>query len=247
MSSHETSMIYRAVLLFVILGVISGCSRAQQAASGVPTLPASPAAMANPSVTTLAPTTGGAGRAGLPTSTAPAGGPTSPQERLHPSVGTLKAGNSCTLVDSRDLAHLFPPHNEIIEDTPQTGPVSHPPFSQVPAAGTEQACLSYTFHQPGNKAGWMLQVTYLVDRPDPSDAPAWSQAWTAAKANSGRSISGLGDGAFSVGAKLFVKKGNTYLTFEAADTRLVAKTASDTLQLIADEKELAADALQRLQ
>lgn len=92
----------------------------------------------------------------------------------------------------------------------------------------------------------MLQVTYRLDTPDPSAIQAWSQAWDAAKAKSGQPVSSLGDDAFASGANLFIKKGNTYLAFESTDTHVDEKTAAGIQQLLDDEKQLAAAALERL-
>ncbi len=157
----------------------------------------------------------------------------------------MQAANSCNLIDSYDLAHLFPPHNEVVRNVPKTVSAIHPPFSIARATGTETSCLFYDFHQPGVKTGWMLQVTYLIDIPDPSEVPAWSQAWAAAKAN-GQLVSGLGDDAFANGSNLFIKKGNDYITFESIDTHVDSKTTAGMQQLLADEKQLAAAGLRRL-
>ena len=163
-----------------------------------------------------------------------------------PTLGnTLKMANSCDLINSYDLASLFPAHNEIIRDAPKTGPVSHPPFSQVAAAGTQETCVFYDFHQPGKVSGWMLQVTYLVDTPDPSAQQAWAQAWSA-NAKSGQPVSDLGVEAFASGANLFIKKGNTYLTFESVDTHLNLKTAAGMQQVLAYNEQLAKDGLPNL-
>jgi hypothetical protein len=158
----------------------------------------------------------------------------------------LRTGNSCTLINSNDLAHLFPPHNEIVREPPKTGPVGHPPFSEAEATGTETDCLFYDFHQPGKINGWMLQVTYLVDVPDPSELQAWSQAWADAKAQSEQPISGLGGEAFASGANLFIKLGDIYISFESADTQVDEKTAAGADQLLSYEKQLAEAGLSRL-
>lgn len=176
----------------------------------------------------------------------PAAAATPSAVTLPPSDVTLKQANSCNLINSNDLAHLFPPHNEIVRDPPKTAPVSHPPFSTSAASGMETTCVFYDFHQPGTLAGWMLQVTYRLDTPDPSAVQAWSQAWDAARAQSGQPVSNLGDDAFTSGTNLFIKKGNTYLAFESTDTHVDEKTAAGVQQLLADEKQLAEAALEHL-
>lgn len=216
--------------LLILIFIISACSQA----TPPPKLTSTPAA------TTTATTT-----AGVPV-TAVTPTATIAQATLPPSTDTLKAGNSCTLLNSSDLAHLFPPHNEITRDVPKTAQVTHPPFSSANAPGTEKTCLFYDFHQPGVQTGWMLQIIYLVDTPAPSSEAAWAQAWDAAKAQSGQTVSSLGDEAFTSGTRLYIKKGSAYLTFDATDTHLDAKTASGIQQLLAYETQLAAAALSRL-
>ncbi len=167
-------------------------------------------------------------------------------EAVPPSNIDLKSGNNCTFINSNDLAHLFPPHNEITRDAPKTSAVSHPPFSDASAAGTETSCTFFDFHQPGKLVGWMLQVTYLVDTPDPSAAQSWNQAWAAAKARSGQPVSGLGDDAFASGANLFIKNGSNYISFESIDTHLDMKSAAGAQQVVAYEKQLAEAGLSRV-
>jgi hypothetical protein len=157
-----------------------------------------------------------------------------------------KAANACKLIDSNDLAHLFPPHNEITRGDTKTAQVSHPPFSDTAAPGTETSCTFFDFHQPGVKTGWLLQVTYLVDAPDPLMVQAWSDAWDAAKAKSGQPVSGLGDDAFSSGPNLFIKTGKVYLSFEGIDTHLDQNSPEGIQQLLAEEEQLAQAALGRL-
>jgi hypothetical protein len=217
-----------AVPLLIVLVISTGCSRKQPTASSVPTTFPQPTATAATSGAATATPASGA-------SSIPLTGNT-----------TQLLGDSCILITSNDLAHLFPPHNEIMRNPPKIGPVSHPPFSDTPAAGTETECLFYDFHQPGKVVGWMLQVTYLFDVPDPSAVQAWGQAWEAAKAKSGQPVSGLGDDAFANGANLFVKIGDTYISFESADTQVDEKTAAGAQQLLTYEKQLAEAGLSRL-
>ena len=165
--------------------------------------------------------------------------PTATTSAASAQTGLLATANSCRLINSNDLAHLFPPHNEIVRDPPTTGPVSHPPFSDAAAAGTETNCTFYDFHQPGKLDGWMYQVTYLIDVPDSGTSQAWNQAWEAAKAKSAQPVSGLGDEAFVSGANLYIKVGDAYISFESTDTRLDEKTVSGMQQLLAYEKQLA--------
>ena len=173
--------------------------------------------------------------------------PTATTSAASAQTGLLAIANSCRLINSNDLAHLFPPHNEIVRDPPTTGPVSHPPFSDAAVAGTETNCTFYDFHQPGQLAGWMYQVTYLIDVPDSGASQTWNQAWEVAKAKSAQPVSGLGDEAFVIGANLYIKVGDAYISFESTDTRLDEKTASGMQQLLAYEKQLAQSGLSRLQ
>ncbi len=248
---------------------------AQSAATVVATMAGTPTPTAGSG---SVPVTTGAGQQGSAATPASAQTVTA---GLPENASTLKMANGCNLVNSSDLAHLFPPHNEITRDVPKTSQVAYPPFSpqamqaaaSTPAAtpaagnpaagnpaastptlagitsatsGTETRCLLFDFHQPGVAAGWMLQVTYLLDTPDPAAASAWAQTWNTAKSQGGQPVSGLGEDAFTSGSTLFVKQGDAYLTFESIDTHLDAKDPATTPQLIAYEKTLAAAALGRL-
>lgn len=230
------------IFIFLAAAVLSGCNALKVTAPGNHKLPAQTAT--TPSQVAL-PNTGSASSTPAASNTAVPGTPSFQTVPPPTSGSTLKMANSCDLINSYDLASLFPPHNEIIRDAPKTGPVSQPPFSQAAAAGTQETCLFYDFHQPGKATGWMLQVTYLVDTPDPSAQQAWAQAWSAA-AKSGQPVNDLGVEAFASGANLFIKKGNTYLTFESTDTHLNMKTAAAMQQVLAYNEQLAKDGLQNL-
>ncbi len=222
-----------ALIVTIALIVLAGCSAVKTPVTATSTLTAQPAATETGAGL---PVTGGG--IATPGSTP---GPASPSNDIIRGISS-----SCNLIDSRDLAELFPPHNETITNTPKTGVVSHPPFSQTPAAGTETNCLFYTYHQPGKTTGWMLEVTYLIDVPDPSTTQAWSLAWNAAKASSGKQVSGLGDDAFSDGANLYVKKGNEYITFESTQTNVNGNTPAGMSQLLSYEEQLAKAGLSRI-
>jgi len=210
--------------MIILLILAAGCSTAQPTALHPPSTPIQPTAA--PALTpTIIPT------------------PTSSGASAENAL--IGIANSCMLINSNDLAHLFPPHNEIVRDPPVTGRVHHPPFSDAAAAGTETSCTFYDFHQPGQLDGWMYQVTYRVAVPDPAAAPAWSQAWQAAKATSAQPVSGLGDEAFASGANLFIKLGNIYISFESTGTQVDEKTAAGAQQLLAYEKQLAQAGLSR--
>ncbi len=234
---------YLIIFMLILALVAFGCG-ARPAITSTPIPTVQPAAVtATPGVTMVTPT--GNSPTGFPT-TGQAGEVTETPTLPPSSYNILKVANSCNLINSQDLAHLFPPHNEIVKDQPKTSTVSHPPFSEAAATGTENVCTFFDFHQPGGVTGWMLQITYLVDIPDPSATTAWSQAWAAAKTRSSQPVSGLGDDAFIGGTNLYLKIGDAYLTFEADDTHLDAKTASGAQQLIAYEKQLASNAMERL-
>ncbi len=217
-----------AISLLVILILSSGCSLLRSPAPGGPPATAQPA----PTEVVIA--------------TAPIPAPTQVATVSADEKSKLLIINSCSLINSQDLAHLFPPHNEIVRNPPATSQVSHPPFSESAASGTETSCIFYDFHQPGSTSGWMLQVTYLFDVPDPSAQPAWSQAWEAAKGASSQLVAGLGDEAFISGTNLYIRTDDTYITFESIDTHVDQNTAAGMQQLIADEKQLASAGFARL-
>ncbi len=223
-----------AVFPLLLILFAAGCSPAQAPAALTPTHAAAGTATSSPGSVPVTASTAAVTRTPSPQDTPPANNP-------------LKAANSCNLINSSDLAHLFPPHNEIVRDQPKTGPVDHPPFSDTLVPGSETSCLFYDFHQPGKVTGWMLQVTYKVDVPDQSAIPAWNKAWEAAKAQSSQPVSGLGDAAFNDGANLYIKLGNTYLSFESTDTHLDPKSPAGIQQLQQDNLQLAQAALKRLQ
>jgi hypothetical protein len=223
----------RGVFVFLLLFVLmaaAGCGRAAAPTATITAVPTSNSG-GSPLATTVPTAAGG----GLPVTS---GGTSQP-------LAMSKGANGCKLIDSNDLAHLFPPHNEITRGETKTGQVSHPPFSNTAAPGTETSCLFFDFHLPGQKTGWLLQLTYLVDAPDPAMVQAWSAAWDAAKANA-QPVSGLGDDAFSSGPNLFIKTKSIYLSFEGIDTHLDQKTADGIKQLLAEEEQLAQAALGRL-
>ncbi len=228
-------------LMFILIFFITGCGMAtavEPTPTSVPT--AMPLATATPMATS--------GTSGMSSTPPPAPGeavPT-PSSAPHDINAMRAAADSCNLINSQDLAHLFPPHNEITYSSPKTSQVTHPPFSSAQATGTETQCVFYDFHQPGGNTGWMLQATDLADVPDSSAVSAWSQAWTAAKEQSGKGVSGLGDEAFTQGTNLYIKKGDLYITFLAEDTHVDAKTASGVQQLIQYETQLATTAMSRL-
>ncbi len=278
-----------AVSLMIAVIILSACGTAQApapqaptattaggtsggAASSTPTAQAVTASPAVASTTATAPAAGPTATGGAASTPVASGTPA--VETLPPSNGNLKSANSCTLINSSDLAQLFPPHNEITRGDPKTGPVRTPVFANpspsvaslnsvtsgptatpttAPAAasgsaptGTETTCLFFDFHQPGSQTGWMLQVTYTVDVPNPSSAQAWTQAWAAAKAKAGPPVSGLGDDAFADGGNLYIKKGDTYLTFDSVDTHVDGTTPAGKQQLLDYNKQLAQAALSRL-
>jgi len=155
--------------------------------------------------------------------------------------------NSCHLLDSRDLASFFTSHTEIQLPKPQISQVTHPIFSTENAAGKETSCDFYAFHLPGSSAEVMLQVNYWVDVPSPSaSSDVWTQAWTQAKSKAAqRDMSGIGDDSFYTDGRLTFKKGNLYVTIEAAETDLDLKTPTGLDRQVAIEKQIALDMLRR--
>ncbi len=153
--------------------------------------------------------------------------------------------NTCSLLNSQDLAHLFT-SAEIIAEPAKTSQVTHPAFSQENAPGTETTCLYYTYNQPGKSTGETLQVTYWVDTPAPGSQAAWDKAWTDASSGSTQVAISKNESAFFSNGQLVIKNGNEYVTLSAVDTRINANTVAGASQLLNMEKQLAQDILNRL-
>jgi hypothetical protein len=152
---------------------------------------------------------------------------------------------SCSLLDSRDLASFFPGHTEVVLPNPQIDRVQHPIFEGGSAAGTETSCLYYTFHMPGSVDEVMLQVNYWLDLPASSAGEAWSRDWSVASAQA-QTLTGFGDGAFYENGRLSLKSRGYYLTLEAVETDWDLKTSDGAAKQLALEKQLAQIMLGRL-
>jgi hypothetical protein len=158
----------------------------------------------------------------------------------------FRATNTCDLLTSRDLASFFS-SAEVEGPTHQVGPVSQIIFSTQSISATQSACVYYVFHQPGSRDMVMLQVTYWVDVPAQVPGAAWAQIWTDASSGAAQTLSGIGDGAFYNDGRLTFKKDNLYLTVEVVGTALDTNTSVGQQQQLDMEKQVALDALSRLQ
>ncbi len=154
--------------------------------------------------------------------------------------------NSCGLLNTRDFASLFPTHTETILPKPQISHVDHAAFSSVPGAGTETACVYYSYFLPGSRSGTVLQTNYWLDVPaSGSAARAWEQAWAASQQGA-QSLDGIADSAFLKDRRLSIKKGDTYVTVAATETKWNPGNPNDQMQQLAVETELAQDLVSRL-
>ncbi len=152
---------------------------------------------------------------------------------------------SCSLLDSHDLASFFTGHTEIVLPNPQIDQVQHPIFESGGAAGTETSCIYYSFHMPGSVDEVVLQVNYWLDLPASSTAESWSRDWSDASAQA-QTLTGFGDGAFYEDGRLSLKSGGYYLTLEAVETDWDLKTPQGAAKQLALEKQLAQTMLGRL-
>jgi len=153
--------------------------------------------------------------------------------------------NKCDLLNSHDLAGLFP-SAEVTRPVHQLSQVNHLSFSQEKISSREASCVYYDFHRPGSKDMEMLQVTYWVDVPDQAAPEAWNQVWADARREADQVVPNIGDDAFYKQGRLAIKKGGIYLTIEVIGTKLNTDSREGTNQQIEIEKQLALDALSRL-
>jgi hypothetical protein len=214
------------VLMVSFLFAATGCSGVTSTPGPghqTPTSPPTPAAQATPTPTE-------------PVSTPPP----SP-----PSTAASLITSRCSLLNSHDLASLYPTHTEVMLPTPQVSRVTHVVFSTQNVSANEISCVYYVFHLPGKNTEQVLQVNYWVDTPEKAADAAWAQIWADASSQAAQSISGIGDGAFYENGKLTFKKGDIYMTLEITGTSdtLDTKTNAGVEQQIKLEKQVALDAL----
>jgi hypothetical protein len=169
----------------------------------------------------------------------------SPSPQTSPSPADQLTG-SCNLLSSRDVASLFVTA-EVEGPTHQVSQVDRPVFATENISATELSCIYYVFHQPGSKEMLFLQVTYWVDLPGSVTPAAWIRAWTEASAQATEAVSGIGDAAFYKDGRLSFEKGSVYVTIEVIGTGLNAGASGGTSQQIDMEKQMALDALTRLE
>jgi hypothetical protein len=174
-------------------------------------------------------------------------GGTAPAQKSSPaqlSLGHIE--DSCGLLNTRDLAGIFPTHTETILPKPGIASVDHPAFSVQHAPGRETSCDYYSFYLPGSHSEIVLQVHYQLGVPaSASAAQVWQQAWAAALA-AGTAEPGIADGAFYRDGLLSFEKDNFYLTIEATETDRDLSTASDRGKQLTVERKLGQDIVARL-
>ncbi len=151
--------------------------------------------------------------------------------------------DSCALLNTHDLASLFPTHTETILPKPQISQVSHPAFFEGRAPGTETSCVYYSYYLPGSHSEIVLQVNYWLDVPGSGST---SQAWNASMRNA-QSVPGIGDGSFYQDGQLNFKMGGLYMTVAATETDWNLSMTSDRNKQLALEKQVAEDMLSHLQ
>ncbi len=155
---------------------------------------------------------------------------------------------SCALLNTRDLASIFPTHTETILPKPQIAQVDHPIFSASNAPGAETSCVYYSFYLPGSHSEVVLQVNYWLDLPASASAePLWKQDWTSARAAGTNGLSGIADAAFYKNGRLSFQKDDVYVTVQAVETDWNSGSASDMQKQLAVEKQIATDILSHLQ
>jgi hypothetical protein len=220
----------KSILFSLMLGlalVISTCQ-------GIRATPNATINTPTPSAIPTPQSRGGVGEAAQTTTTIPASTTISP------------IMDQCNLLDSHDLASLFT-SAEVVLPQPKTNQVNHVIFSSRKFPASETSCTYYVFHRPGKADSEMLQVTYWIDIPDQATEKGWTQVWTDANSNGSQSVSGLGSAAFFDNGRLTFKKGSTYVTIEAIGTYLNSGTSTGAAQQIQIEKQIALDALNRLE
>jgi hypothetical protein len=86
-----------------------------------------------------------------------------------------------------------------------------------------------------------------VDVPAQATPSAWTQLWTQASSEAAQILPGIGDGAFYNDGRVTFKKDNLYVTIEVVGTALDTNTSAGRDQQLDMEKQVALDALSRLQ
>jgi hypothetical protein len=161
------------------------------------------------------------------------------------ALGSLE--DSCGLINSRDLAHLFNGHTETMLPKPQINQVVHPAFATGAAPGTETSCVYYTFHLPGSHAEVVLQVNYWLDVPTSSSADsAWTRDWAVANAGAGQAMPRLADEAFYKNGRLSFKENDFYVTLQAIETDWNLESPGGSEKQLATERQIAIDMLARM-
>jgi hypothetical protein len=226
-------------LLVGFLFAAAGCSGTSGTPSPSPRTSTSvPTTAARITPSPIEPTTG-------PTAT-PA--PTVPTATSIPTPQSTTASlitSRCSLLNSHDLASLYPTHTEVMLPTPQVSQVNHVIFSTQDVSANEISCIYYVFYLPGSANGEVLQVNYWVDTPNQATPAAWAKIWDDANSQAAQSVSGIGDSAFYENGKMTFKKGDIYVTIEVVGTSnsLDTNTSAGVEQQIKIEKQIAQDAL----
>ncbi len=177
-------------------------------------------------------------------------GPT-PARTSTPVVATpdpaaaYRLASTCGLLDSRDLASLFP-SAEVTRGARTADTVDRPIFAAEDVPAREASCIYYAFYQPGSKSGEMIQVTTWLDVPAGSDPGPLAAAWSRARESAGAAVADLGEAAYYAGGRLMVRQGSVYLTVEATGGSLDNGSGTPTGQQLDVEQKLARDALGRL-
>lgn len=231
-------------LIVGFLFAAAGCSGAggtPSPGSRTPTSAPTTAALITPSPIepTAAPSPAGPTATPVPTVPIATSAPT-PQ-----STTASLITSRCSLLNSHDLASLYPTHTEVMLPTPQVSQVNHVVFSTQDVSANEISCIYYVFYLPGSANGEVLQVNYWVDTPNQATPAAWAKVWDDANSQAAQSISGIGDGAFYENGKMTFKKGDIYVTIEVIGTSndLDTNTSAGVEQQIKIEKQIAEAAL----
>jgi hypothetical protein len=158
----------------------------------------------------------------------------------------FRVTNSCDLLTGRELARFFS-SAQVEGPTHQVGPVNQLIFSTPSISATESSCVYYVFHQPDSKDMVMLQVTYWVDVPAQAPGVARAQIWMDASSGAAQTLPGIGEGAFYNNGRVTFKKDSICVTVEVLSTALDTNTSAGQQQQLDMEKQVALDALSRLQ
>ncbi len=171
--------------------------------------------------------------------------PISEERQMKGAAATLE--ESCALLNTRDLASIFPTHTETILPKPKITSVDHPAFSMQRAPGMETSCVYYSFYLPGSHSEIVLQVNYWLDVPRSGSAfQAWQQAWTSSALNK-QAAPRIGDGSFYANGQVSFKRADLYMTVAATETDWNLSLASDRNKQLALERQVAEDMLSHLQ